>query len=281
MFAYEEVPDYFILIAILTNNSNISLFSCFADKLSKLQQLLLAMQDISLHYDDTQCSLLRKTVQANAKATGGTPGAPRSASAATPYTPRGYAAPATGTPKPPSRSQAMFYRQMVDERRKLDDLQIQIDRIKSTMEEDGAGDRGETVESLVPQFGGGRRKSIKVRSVLESSTKPPSGAAMKRPSVAMMFETIDTPVEDEKSILFSKSEHDKAVLIEENKRLRDMIIASNPSGADTESRTIVNELKAWEVERDDLEVKIDHLEDVVNSLRERIHNLELKPRAKA
>jgi hypothetical protein len=158
---------------------------------------------------------------------------------------------------------------------------MQIDRIKSSIEDEPANEgEGGGMESLVPQFsggGGGRRKSIKVRSVLES-TKP-STAAVKRPSIAaMIFERIE-PVEDDKTIIFNKSEHDKSVLIEENKRLRDMIISSSSSGADTESRTIINELKAWELERDDLESKIDHLEDVANSLRERINILELNPRA--
>jgi hypothetical protein len=249
-----------------------------SEKLSKLQELLVAMQDISLHYDDTQCDLLRKSVQSNARI-GATPAMHRPVSTPSTYTPRGYAASPSGTPKPVSRSQALFYRQLVDERRKLDDLQVQIDRIRSTLDEESAGDgEGSALESLVPQFsggGGGRRKSIKVRSVLES-TKP-STATVKRPSIAaMVFERME-PVEDEKTTLFNKSEHDKSLLIEENKRLRDLIITSNPSGADTESRTIINELKAWELERDDLEAKIDHLEDVANSLRERIHNLDLKP----
>lgn len=106
--------------------------------------------------------------------------------------------------------------------------------------------------------------------------------------------------EIEKKILFRKSEKDRMLLIAENKRLRDIInsvdMSSIKNGAaqanipmfsdekssqndqnvevlnldDGDLRGLINELNAWDIERDELDGQIDNLNDKKDELKRKL-----------
>jgi hypothetical protein len=98
--------------------------------------------------------------------------------------------------------------------------------------------------------------------------------------------------ETEKKNLFKQSEHDRIRLIAENRRLRDEISENGVQSSlgqftigddselvgDADLHTIVNDLNAWDCERDELDAQIDRLTDQKESLVEKLQQQGYKVR---
>lgn len=82
--------------------------------------------------------------------------------------------------------------------------------------------------------------------------------------------------EREKQLLFRRAERDRNKLIEENERLREQLNDDesrrlrNFDGIDSENMNITSDLQAWEIERDELESTIKRLQDTKAAIKEKI-----------
>lgn len=243
--------------------------------------MLITMQNLAGKYDDTQMKLLKQAQQVNPESD-----VPKKSLASV---------------KPTSNKLASsFYKQLVETRRHLEEVESQVARLKDAVgpvEEDdvASGPNGKqsrlqivTEEVSAPVSGGrGRRASVSVRSMLDAAASKP----VSKPKT--VFSIIEEGEEEEeeacniknsksnalkqedssKTLLYQKAENDKANLIAANLSLRDKLMEAS-NFEDTESRRIVSELKLWEQERDTLEAQIEQHEDYINSLRSRIANYQ-------
>lgn len=246
------------------------------------------MQNLAGKYDDTQMKLLKQAQQDIPETDG-----PKK----------------TSSVKPSSNKLASsFYKQLVESRRQLEEIESQIDRLKEAVgpvdDEDemvptvhgGKPSRLQIVtEEVSTPVGGtrGRRASVSVRSMLDAAAAKPMSKSKTVFSVieehededegADATEIIEKKVsespalkkldESSKTRLYQKAECDKSNLISANIKLRDKLTEAS-NFEDTESRKIVSELKLWEQERDTLEAQIEQHEDYINSLRSRIANYQ-------
>ncbi len=233
------------------------------------------MQELALRYDNTQCQLLQRARQVEQKAHAEVDARVQIQKRFT----------QTQEVKP-TKLAKKFYEQIVEERRKLEELDIKVNALKSTFSSSGSNGI-----ALDPQVSGvgelpngtrsatkSRRASVSVRSMLDSASLSSNSSS---PASKRIFEVIpDQRItgmssiknDEAKQNMFQKGEFDKMRLIMENKKLRDSI--NCVSVDDPESRTIVSELKAWEQERDMLESQIQQQEDYIDSLRSRIINFK-------
>lgn len=242
------------------------------------------MQNLASKYDDTQMKLLKRAQQVKPEDS-----APKKT---------------TNILKPSSNKLASsFYKQLVETRRQLEEVESQVDRLKDALgpaddENINAPQGGKqsrlqivTEEVSAPVGGGrGRRASVSVRSMLDAAASKPASKPKTVFSIieeeeeeeeneivnSSKIETttpIKQKVESSKTRLYQKAENDKADLISANIMLRDKLMSSS-NFEDNESRKIVSELKMWEQERDTLEAQIEQHEDYINSLRARISNFQ-------
>jgi hypothetical protein len=231
------------------------------------------MQELALKYDDTQCRLLNKARKVEEKAE------------AEITTKKSIHKKLNSIQDvKPTRLTSSFYKQIVEHRRLLEDLDSKIASLKQSM---GSINESE-IESKTP-FSGvpvsdvagsknvskSRRASVSVRSMLDST--PVAKISSPSPKIFSAISASESRAapgghEESKQTLFDRAETDKMALVSENKKLRDLI--NSLSVDDPESRTIVSELKAWEHERDTLEGQILQQEDYVDSLKTRIANFK-------
>lgn len=246
------------------------------------------MQNLASKYDDTQMKLLK---QAQLEEPDNSPKE------------------VTVAVKPSSNKLASsFYKQLVETRRQLEEVESQIDRLQEVVgpaDEEQSSSSNDfkpsrlqivTEEVIAPVAGGrGRRASVSVRSLLDAAATKTTNKPQKA-----IFSVIEEDEEENeetnegadvgssfkkskqqgakdteqsKTRLYQKAECDKAGLVSANLLLRDKLMSAS-NLEDTESRKIVSELKLWEQERDTLESQIEQHENYINSLRARISNYQ-------
>jgi hypothetical protein len=152
---------------------------------------------------------------------------------------------------------------------------MQVSTTMSFNEEDEEDEEGDT-------FGGGGGFNTPMKS--PASHKFSSIEAEEEDEEEEMNTFGLTDHEIEKKLLFRKSEKDRTVLIGENKRLRDIINSVDMSGMqsprssgfeavnldDGDLRGLINELNAWDLERDELDGQIDNLNDKKDEMKRKL-----------
>ena len=160
-----------------------------------------------------------------------------------------------------------------------------------TLDEDDEDEDGDT-------FGGGGYQTPQKAAGMRGGAGGTSNVEIEEEGEEMnTFGLSDHEIE--KKILFRKSEKDRTVLIAENKRLREIINSVDISVADGglsskesvssstqlpnqeniqeaanvddgDLRGLINELNAWDIERDELDGQIDNLNDKKDELKRKI-----------
>lgn len=208
-----------------------------------------------------------------------------------------------------SRTSTAFHTMIIDERRKLDMIEKKIKDILKKVgvldpkemynngKSNGTEDRLLQIERSMSSSSSStsskekgsatpRRASVSFRAAVENakSIQPFSPKGFSKGSMKISEESEEdseetllamTEAEREKRLLFKKAEHDRLSLISENEKLRHQLESlsiheSTIANCHTDLTSIVNDLNAWELERDDLDGEIDRLLDLRDTLKQNL-----------